>query len=362
MKFSPKQWYLLREFFAVILIWFFSFRFFFAVKISAIIETQYTSGKDILLINLLNVSLSIVMGIFSAIIEIFITPLISRNKTYGYFIVTKALLYFTIIFTISLTMFFIFLPKIPTFIIKQFTDYYDFIGSAVFISLMYLTVLTILAVNFFRAVNQMIGPKIVRQKLFGKYFTPKEETRIFMFLDLQSSTTIAEKLGHLKYSNLIQDCFRDISDFVIDSKARVYQYVGDEVVLTWRVLKGENCRRSVDFYFNFSEYLNSRSNYYTNRYGVKPVFKASLNLGTVSVTEVGIVKKEIAYHGDVLNTAARIQAKCNEYGKSLLVSNDFQKKFKPENIYAVEYIDKMLLKGKNQEIEIFSITKNATNS
>jgi adenylate cyclase len=35
---------------------------------------------------------------------------------------------------------------------------------------------------------------------------------------------------------------------------------------------------------------------------------------------VGEIRKELAYHGDVLNTAARIQGKCNEFKKRLLVS------------------------------------------
>ena len=42
----------------------------------------------------------------------------------------------------------------------------------------------------------------------GYYQKPKEESKIFMFLDLQSSSKIAELLGHEKYSDFIQDCFR----------------------------------------------------------------------------------------------------------------------------------------------------------
>ncbi|WP_219011061.1 hypothetical protein [Aquimarina litoralis] len=47
-----------------------------------------------------------------------------------------------------------------------------------------------------------------------------------MFLDLNSSTSIAEKIGHMKYSQLIQDCF-DQLDMTEDFGAEIYQYVGD---------------------------------------------------------------------------------------------------------------------------------------
>ena len=34
-------------------------------------------------------------------------------------------------------------------------------------------------------------------------------------IDLKSSTQAAEQLGHKKYSLLIQDCFRDLSDLIV---------------------------------------------------------------------------------------------------------------------------------------------------
>jgi adenylate cyclase len=38
------------------------------------------------------------------------------------------------------------------------------------------------------------------------------------------------------------------------------------------------------------------------------------------VTEVGRHKKEIAYHGDTINTAARIQGQCKPLNADLLIS------------------------------------------
>jgi len=44
----------------------------------------------------------------------------------------------------------------------------------------------------------------------GKYYKPKSENRIFMFVDLNSSTTLAEKLGNERYHELLKDFFADI--------------------------------------------------------------------------------------------------------------------------------------------------------
>ncbi|MHC4457755.1 MAG: adenylate/guanylate cyclase domain-containing protein, partial [Planctomycetota bacterium] len=90
-----------------------------------------------------------------------------------------------------------------------------------------------MAALFILQVSDKFGQGVLISFLLGKYHRPKEDDRIFMFMDLKSSTTYAEKLGHIKYSQFIQDCFFDITDVITKYDAKIYQYVGDEVVLSW---------------------------------------------------------------------------------------------------------------------------------
>ena len=111
-----------------------------------------------------------------------------------------------------------------------------------------------LLLNFVKQVSLKFGEGNLWKMLIGKFHRPQEEERILMFLDLRSSTTIAEKLGHIKYSELIQDCFNDLA-IVRDQEAEIYQYVGDEAVLSWSVndgLKNNNC---INAYYNFKDTL-----------------------------------------------------------------------------------------------------------
>lgn len=215
----------------------------------------------------------------------------------------------------------------------------------------------ILLTDFFmvvlRQVNLMLGKNNLGKLLGGKFYTPREEERIFMFLDLQSSTQLAEKLGHIKYSMLLQDCFNDLG-VVMENEAEIYQYVGDEAILTWPLqdgLRKQNCIRA---YFSFKKRLSEKKDYYLETYGSIPFFKAGLNTGVVTVTEVGRYKKEIAYHGDTLNTAARIQAKCNHFEKELLISGYLKEKL---NGSGLEYtlMGSEPLRGKQKEVEIYAI-------
>jgi len=215
----------------------------------------------------------------------------------------------------------------------------------------------IITVDIFMAalwqVNLLLGGNNLWKILKGEFYTPHEEKRIFMFLDLQSSTHHAEKLGHIKYSMFIQDCFDDLG-VVLENEAEIYQYVGDEVILTWQLkngLRNDNC---INAYFTFKKQLLKRQEYYQSRYNCTPFFKAGLNEGIVTATEVGKYKKEIAYHGDTINTAARIQGKCNDFNEELLVSENLKNKLNISN-FNFNKLGSVLLRGKELEVSIFSV-------
>ena len=176
-----------------------------------------------------------------------------------------------------------------------------------------------------------------------------------MFMDLKSSTTLAERLGHIKYSQLIQDCYYDLTDIVLAYEAKIYQYVGDEVVLSWDVDKGINHQNCLKMFFAYDSLLQSKSGYYQKKYEVVPEFKAGLNLGPVTVAEVGEIKKELAYHGDVLNTAARIQSKCNDYKKKILISEQIKSRFESQSNYDFEFLGDVFLKGKENSVNIYAV-------
>src|ERR1044072_3586681 len=57
-------------------------------------------------------------------------------------------------------------------------------------------------ISAFFQIDRKVGPGVVFKWLTSKYPQPREEERIFMFLDLKNSTTLAEKLGNLRFSQL----------------------------------------------------------------------------------------------------------------------------------------------------------------
>jgi adenylate cyclase len=192
--------------------------------------------------------------------------------------------------------------------------------------------------------------------LLGRYYKPRQELRIFMFLDMRSSTTIAEEIGHVRYFELLNDVYADITDPVIYSDGEVYQYVGDEVSVTWQLRKGIKDQRCVRCFFAIRRKLEQRAPHYRSRYGIVPQFKAGFHYGEVTTGEVGLVKKETIFSGDVVNTAARIQNSCNDHGVDNLVSKELVDLLRlPEHLYTTRHIGEIPLKGKRHEVSLWTI-------
>lgn len=238
---------------------------------------------------------------------------------------------------------------------KKFTS--EFIKSGSIFG----TVLYILFVDtifsWFYQIRTILGKNTFRKLLLGKYRTPRAEKRIFMFIDMKDSTTHAEKLGHVKFTHLIQECFRDFGIIAQKRGVDIYQYVGDEVIVSWYIKQGieeQNCLR---LFFDFREKLQKKWPVYQRKYNIKPVFKAGIHSGFVTVAEIGLYKRGIEYLSDVLNTASRIQGMCNQYQADILISGDVHEQLDESPDFKTKFIDNVRLKGKEQKIEIYSVSK-----
>ncbi|WP_350285841.1 adenylate/guanylate cyclase domain-containing protein [uncultured Croceitalea sp.] len=296
---------------------------------------------------------ALLMGIAFGFLEILFEKRIFRVMGYGKLILVKSVIY---VFIFVLILAYLSLRNLH--LSFGYIDFYtwraSFFDLNLLIPVSYMAVAGII-LNFIKEISLKFGQGILWKMLIGKFHRPKEEERILMFLDLRSSTTIAEKLGHIKYSELIQDCFNDLS-IVRKQDAEIYQYVGDEAVLSWTVKSGLDNNNCLHAFYAFKDVLQQRTKHYQKKYGLTPFFKAGMNMGKVTVAEVGQIKKEIAFHGDTVNTAARIQGKCNELDSELLISESLEKQVNGTH-FKREIMGRVALKGKQKEINIYAVTR-----
>ena len=209
--------------------------------------------------------------------------------------------------------------------------------------------------NFFYILNTLIGRRVLGKLFIGMYRNPIEVDRVFMFLDIKSSTTIAEQIGHIKFLSLVNDFFYDIVEPVRQTRGEIYKYVGDEVIITWKTkdaIKDSSC---IQCFFLIQEVIKRRGAYYQKKYGLVPEFKAGLHGGLSVTGELGYTKREIAYMGDVLNTTARIEEACKTYGEPLLISEYLVSQMSQQNDYKFMEVGKEKLRGKEKEMSLFKI-------
>ena len=230
-----------------------------------------------------------------------------------------------------------------------------FVMSITFLNTLVQLSFSLLLCLFYSAISENLGHNVLINFFTGKYHKPKVERRIFMFLDMKDSTTIAEKLGHIAYFDFLRMYYDAMSDSIIKYHGEVYQYIGDEVVISWSAEQGlaeENCIRC---FFSLKESLSSMKQNFIKQFGISPDFKAGMHIGEASVGEIGALKKEIVYSGDVLNTAARIQSLCKTYHRDLIISEDLATTFSNPSYFKTTLLDEVVLSGKSDSTKIFGI-------
>ena len=211
--------------------------------------------------------------------------------------------------------------------------------------------------NFVAQVNGLLGRGVLVGVILGRYHRPREEVRAFLLIDLRGSTQIATRLGNLRYHAFLSRFIGDVSASVVRYRGEVHRYVGDEVILTWTAeegLRGAGCVRAV---FEIADTLKAAGPAYEADFGVVPSFWAGLHLGPVVTGEIGTIKHEIAFLGDTLNAASRIQQAGKELQRQFLASAEVISALDLPNDIASESLGRVELRGVEDSVELFAMTR-----
>lgn len=336
---------------------------FVAVFNDALLHSVFSTGisnlynfRAYLLINIL---IGLIAGILGGSVLVTVNSRLFRKKSFRYSIFTTAaafILVFSFVSVIGIGI----NVKVQLgseVTLSEFTTrYHDLLWNLTSFTLFILWFGITLFTLFLLQVNDKFGPGILGKFLMGKYHRPKKEKRFFMFLDMRSSTTIAEKLGNEQYFNLLSDLFDDITDTILDHEGEIYQYVGDEIVISWTKKNGVKKANCLNCFIQIQNKLISLNQHYKNKYGLIPEFKAGLHCGEVMAGEIGSIKKDIVYSGDVLNTTARIQELCNQYNVDFLLSKKAFDLMEDNDQFDLISLGSIELRGKESEINLNTIS------
>lgn len=363
MNFSRQNiWYYTKRAFWILVAWVLIFNaFFFYEYMNMLDANALASDFDFPTAFKANLFVSVIAGIIGGTITVNFMEYSLRKYAFWQALMIIIVTYFVVAILVSFVggLFFY-----SSYMGKPFSSeevvnaVKELFGSWLLVKNVIIWLFIVLGTLIVMMINDKYGPGVFPDYLRGKYFSPKRERRIFMFVDIRDATTIAENIGEEKYFNFLKDFFNHIAPAIQTTYGEVYQYVGDEVVLTWKMKKGLRNANALQCFYKMKEDIQKRSGYYQEKYGHTPTFKVGLHCGSVMVGELGEIKKDIAFSGDVLNTTARIQAQCNAKGVDILASKHFSElAYQLPSSVKIMQLGGEKLKGKTEEVSLVTYIK-----
>jgi adenylate cyclase len=90
-------------------------------------------------------------------------------------------------------------------------------------------------------------------------------------------------------------------------------------------------------------------------FGVAPRLRAALHAGPVISGEIGDIKRDIVFHGDVMNTAARLEQATRDLDRPFLASADALGRLTGTERYALEPLGSQALRGRAAPLEVDAV-------
>lgn len=211
--------------------------------------------------------------------------------------------------------------------------------------------------NFVFDMTSLLGLSTLKSLVTGRYVQPRREQRTFLLIDMKNSTGMAEKLGPVRFHELLNAFFRNVSDAALECEAEIHKYVGDEAILTWSGEEALAAGECLACPFLVRDYIAASRETYMSRFGLVPEFRAALHCGEIVAGEIGDVRREIAFVGDTLNVAARLLDAAKDLGRDVLASQDILRRTQlPSGVKAVE-LPTLSIRGRAAPLAVAALTR-----
>ena len=180
---------------------------------------------------------------------------------------------------------------------------------------------SVIGIMVMRTVH-FIGIETLFQLMLGTYHRPVIQKKVLLFLDINNSTDLAERLGMVRTQSLLGKFLFDVSKPITDCGGDIYLYKGDGLIALWPwgdAVKEDKILRAIDAIFGAVRH--ERANY-QQQFGVVPDLRIGVHGGDVVVSEQGDTKRAIGIYGSTINISARMEEAAKAHGVSCVISGD----------------------------------------
>ncbi len=234
----------------------------------------------------------------------------------------------------------------------------ELLVSRDYVALYYKAQLFSFMLYFFISLENILGPSFLIDYVLGRYQRPTTESRILLFMDLKSSTQLAERMGDQKFYHFLNDTYGLLNKPLIFSKGEILKYVGDEVIITWKHEEGVALNNCLNFFTEYLKVLDQHKASFMKKYGTAPEFRAGMHSGKVVTAYLGQIKKQLDFSGDLMNTTSRIMDLAKSKGYELIVSEALFYQLHYDKI-VFDRLPEAQLKGKEGMINLVGVNMKA---
>lgn len=306
-------------------------------------------------------TIGFILGLLSALLELYVFARGAKRLKFIWLLIIRSILYFLLITII------IFNVAVVGQMLQHEAGYVDaikgdhiqdYLFGGRFLIAVLATLTFVFSVNFVRMISRKMGQGMLVSYILGTYHTPVHQTRIFMFVNLVDSKKIVHELGPHKVHSFLNDLFYDLTLPIVRHSGIIYEYIEDLIVISWAMDKGLKNACCIRVFFDIQSTINVNKEKYLEKYGFVPHVQAGVHTGSVVRAEIGEVKTQIVFHGDTMNTTARILGQCSELKVGFLASDQLIRMIGLPRIYNKKSVGEIELRGKQEDIKLFEIIDN----
>ncbi len=177
-----------------------------------------------------------------------------------------------------------------------------------------------------------------------------------VFADIRGFTTISEYLPAEEIVKLLNECFSVLSNIIFKYNGTIDKYIGDCIMFFWNapIEQKDHPYLAVSCVIEMFRELEKLNQEYSFSKNFEIKMGAGINTGEAIVGNIGSAHlMEYTAVGDTVNVASRLQELTKEFNIPIIISEYVNEKL--NNRIPTVSLGKVLLRGRQQEIEIFGI-------
>ena len=186
------------------------------------------------------------------------------------------------------------------------------------------------------------------------------ETRnmTFLFCDIRGFTPISEKYkgNPAGLTKLINRFLTRMTDVIISNGGTIDKFMGDCIMAFWNapIENKKHRQMAVKSALEMTVALQNLNMHLAAEGLPKINIGIGINTGDALVGNMGSEQRfDYSVIGDAVNLASRLESSSKTLGKTIVIGEDTRHTI--ENVYPFDYIDSITVKGKTEEIKVYTI-------